>query len=116
MHQLLAREKVVKKDVVMLALEIFSEVFHYSLAEMFLSTPLLASVNLKLLKVAIVAITQHPHLDASFRWLHRHILFESGATGELYHRFIDCNLFVWVIKVGKAREHKNQGKPSALPV
>lgn len=86
----------------MLALELFSEVFDNSLAEMFLPTPLFASVNLELLEVAIMAITQHPHLDASFRRLHRHILLEGGATGKLYHRFIDCNLLVWIIEVGEA--------------
>ena len=67
MHQLLAREKVVKEDMVVFTFEMLCKIFDNSLAKVFLPTPLLACVDLELLKVAIMVITKHPYLDATFR-------------------------------------------------
>ena len=64
-QQLLAG-KVVKKYMVVSALQVLCEVFDYSLTQLLLATSLLACVHLELVKVSIVAVSKGPPLDTGF--------------------------------------------------
>ena len=80
-----------------------SEVFDNSLTQVLLAAALLTSVDLELVKVPVMAVSQGPHLDTYLHWLHRHVLFQGGATCELNHRLVDGYLFVGIVEVSEAR-------------
>ena len=81
-------------------LQVLCKIFHYyPLTQLLHSASLLATVHLKLVKVAIVAVSKGPHLDASLYWLHRHELLQCGATCEFNHDFVHCYLSMWTIEV-----------------
>ena len=85
--------------MVISAIEVLCEVLHNPLTQLLLATPLLACVDLELVKVSIVAVSKGPHLDTLLHWLHGHKLLQNGATCEFYHWFINGYLFMWVIEV-----------------
>ena len=69
-----------------------------TLTQLLLTAALLAHVDLDLVKVSHMAVSKSPHLDASLHRLQRHVLLQGGATCELYHRFVNCYLLVWIVE------------------
>lgn len=87
------------------------EVFDNPLTQVLLAAALLASVDLELVKVSIVAVGEGSHLDPSLHWLQWHVLFQGGVTCELDHRFVNRYLLVGIVEVREARRKMVDHRP-----
>ena len=81
--------------MVVLSLENACEVFHNSLPELLLSATLLSSINLKGMKVAIVAVGKYPYLVSVFTMLcvHKCIHVHSMCTWCVFRVYVCACVF-----------------------
>ena len=85
--------------MVVFLLQSSGKCLHYVLTKPNLSCLLFARVNFKFGEVSIAAISQYPHLDPPFDWLHRHVLLEGRPPLELNHSLIHCHVLCWLVHI-----------------
>ena len=117
LQELVAGEVVVEEHVVILVLQIFSQLLHHVCPKSYQSLFSLAGVNIKVAKIAVGTISRYPHFDSTLDRLLWHVLFQARMTLKLDRCLIYSYLLRWFIECCKiVAEMVDQGSNLAKPV